>query len=258
MKEEVIMVGYETDGKAKSKILAAALICLGLLMAGFFPGYYYYKTYKTNNSVVVKGLAEMEVKADMAVLELNLRTAGDNFDATQKTMNKNIDAVMEFLKARGFSADEIKLDIIKVSDKNAQTYYGDNMDKRLRYVLSQKIVVRSGKVEAMEKAMNETRQLSLKGVGFEEYGNNVRYIFTSFADVKPKMLEEAIKNARFAADEFAKASGAKIGRIRKASQGVFSIRAKDSSEGSQANQYQEEQSIDKKIRVVSTVEYWLD
>jgi hypothetical protein len=199
----------------------------------------------------------MDVKADLAVLELNLRTAGDDYNATQKAMNRNIDAVTEFLKARGFSEDEIKLDIIKVSDKNAQSYYGDNMDKRLRYILSQKITVRSNKVDAAEEALNELRELSLKGVGFEEYGNHIRYIFTSFSEVKPKMLEEAIKNAKFAADEFAKASGAKIGKIRKASQGVFSIRAKDSGETGN-DQYREELSIDKKIRVVTTVETWLD
>ncbi|MDR2098498.1 MAG: SIMPL domain-containing protein [Rickettsiales bacterium] len=248
----------EDKKRHQGKLAAAGLVCFGLLMAGFFPGYYYYKTYRMNNSVTVKGLAEMDVKADLAVWELNLRTAGNDFTATQKTMNRNVDLVLSFLKARGISEDEIKIDIVKVSDKNAQSYYGGDMDKRLRYIISQKLTVRSGQVDAVEKASSDTRELSLKGVGFEEYGNNIRYVFTSFSKVKPKMLEEAIKNAKFAADEFAKASGAKIGNIRKASQGVFSIRAKDSSEGSHADQYQEEQSINKKIRVVSTVEYWLD
>ena len=67
------------------------------------------------------------------------------------------------------------------------------------------------------------------------------------------MLEEATKTAAAAAEEFAKASASKVGRIRRASQGVFSILPRE-----QGPNEQEAQSINKTVRVVSTIEYWLE
>lgn len=250
MNEEVVMVGYETDGKARSKVAAAAFICIGLLLAGFFPGYYYYKTYKTANSVTVKGLSEMEAKADMAMWTFKFKTAGDTLATLNSKMGSQLKEILGFLSSIGFENSEIKVESLSVVDKRAQEYGGEG---GLRYVLSQQINVRSAKVDLVEKASSEIGALVSRGILFDfGYYIPVKYTFTSLNSVKSKMLEEAIKNAKEAAEEFAKASGAKIGRIRKASQGVFSILPRDGDKG------QEEQSVDKKIRVVSTVEYWLE
>lgn len=67
------------------------------------------------------------------------------------------------------------------------------------------------------------------------------------------MLEEATKNAEAAAQEFAKSSKSKVGRIRRASQGVFSILPRI-----QTPDASEAQQIEKQVRVVSTIEYWLE
>ena len=72
-------------------------------------------------------------------------------------------------------------------------------------------------------------------------------------DIKPQMLEEATKNATAEAQEFAKSSDSKVGKIRRAQQGVFSILPRE-----QTANAQESAQIDKKVRVVSTVEFWLE
>ena len=106
----------------------------------------------------------------------------------------------------------------------------------------------------IEKAVNSTSSLIAKGIVFDSNNYNpVSYIFTKINDIKPQMLEEATKNAEAAANEFAKSSNTKVGKIRKANQGVFSILPRE-----QTANAMEMNSIEKKVRVVSTVEYYLD
>ncbi len=240
------------DEKRKSKIIVGAILCLGLICAGFFPGYYYYKTYKTNNSVVVKGLAEMDVKADLAIWKIKFTVAGNDLSASQKKIQSQLNEVVNFLTTAGFNGNEILVDSLSVIDKLADRY-GTEQAPTYRYILTQKLTIKSKNVELVEKSVSETSKLVAKGILFDgnEYSNPVSYLFTGLNDIKPKMLEEATKNAKQSADEFAKASGSSVGKIRKASQGVFSILSQD-------DDGYEKQSINKKVRVVSTIEYWLD
>ena len=60
------------------------------------------------------------------------------------------------------------------------------------------------------------------------------------------MIEEATKNARVAAEQFARDSGSKVGKIQTASQGLFSI--ENAAPGL---------DYKKNVRVVTTVVYSL-
>ena len=132
--------------------------------------------------------------------------------------------------------------------------YRDN-NYAARFILSQTVTVRSGKVDLIEQALRSSGELVSKGVVFDSqsYGSPVSYIFTKLNDIKPQMLEEATRNARQAALEFAKSSGSEVGKIRRASQGVFSIQPLLAAPG-EVESYQ----INKRVRVVSTIEFWLE
>jgi uncharacterized protein len=96
-----------------------------------------------------------------------------------------------------------------------------------------------------------TGELVKQGVVLADTGGP-RYLFTKLNDIKPTMLAAATRNARQAAEQFAADSGSEIAEIRRASQGLFEILARDPAPGlSEPNQ------IEKQIRVVSTVEYRL-
>ena len=142
---------------------------------------------------------------------------------------------------------------LSVVDKLAERYGGDSMPT-YRYILTQKVNVKSNDVNLVERASSNISRLVSNGIIFDgnEYSSPLSFLFTKLNDIKPKMLEMATKNAKESAEEFAKASGSKVGKIRRASQGVFSIMPQDDMNQSERN------FIDKKVRVVSTIEYWLD
>lgn len=241
------------EEKRKTKLIYGVVLCLGLMCAGFFPGYYYFKTYKTNNSVVVKGLAEMDVKADLAIWKIKFTVAGNDMLASQKKIEKQLDDVKKFLLSSGFTEDNITVPSLNVVDKLAERYGSDSVPP-YRYILTQKVNVKSTDVNLVEKASSDISKLVSNGILFDgnEYSSPVSYLFTKLNEVKPKMLEKATKNAKESAEQFAKASGSAVGKIRKASQGVFSIMPQDDMNESERN------FIAKKVRVVSTIEYWLE
>ncbi len=95
--------------------------------------------------------------------------------------------------------------------------------------------------------MEQSGKLVKQGIVLaNSYGRGTEFLFTGLNRIKPAMIAEATKNARKAAEQFAQDSGSKVGSIRKARQGLFTIRNRDMN------------SPDLKIvRVVTTVEYFL-
>ena len=101
------------------------------------------------------------------------------------------------------------------------------------------------RVRAAQKGLAD---LGRQGIVFsgEQYGTQTQYLFTGLNDIKPDMIEEATRNAREVGEKFARDSSSTLGKIRSAQQGQFSITDRD----------QNNPHI-KKVRVVSTVEYYL-
>ena len=80
-----------------------------------------------------------------------------------------------------------------------------------------------------------------------DYRYNVVYEFTGLNSIKPGMIEEATKNARSAAEKFAKDSESELGKIKSAYQGQFSIEDRDANT-----------PYIKRVRVVTTIDYSLE
>lgn len=233
-----------------NKILPAILVALGLTLGGFFPGYYYYKTKAEARSVTVKGLAEKDVVADMGIWNIQFTVSGNDLTAARTQIGKQANEVVKFLKTQKFADDEIHIGRIETNDLMANPYRDNTAAETARFILTQTIVVRSDKVQNISDAMSFSNELIGKGIVFSN--QSASYFFTKLNDIKPEMLKSATQNAKDAALEFARNSGSTVGKIKTANQGVFSILAADDPNTYEASQ------INKKVRVVSTVEYLLE
>ena len=233
-----------------NKILPAVLVALGLTLGGFFPGYYYYKTKADARSVTVKGLAEKDVVADMGIWNIQFTVSGNDLAAARTQIGKQANEVIKFLSGQKFADDEIHVGRIETTDLMANPYRDNTAAETARFILTQTIIVRSDKVQNISDAMSLSNELIGKGIVFSN--QSASYFFTKLNDIKPEMLKSATQNAKEAALEFARNSGSTVGRIKTANQGVFSILAADDPNTYEASQ------INKKVRVVSTVEYLLE
>ena len=242
--------------------LSAIAISVGLLGAAFLISNGLSSMKSNNRYVTVRGLNEQNVKSDLVVWQLRFKTTGDDLGATQAELDKQKQSVVDFLTKAGFHIAEIQLQGIRVVDKQANEYGSDAYTTK-RYVLSTAITLRSDKVDLASQTQQKMSDLIKAGVALSDdgyCGNIPNYLFTKLNDIKIDMLAKATKNARDAATQFATDANAKVGSIRTASQGYFSISAQDSiQEGSSGgSNCGDADSIMKKIRVVSTIDYFLE
>ena len=234
--------------------LASVILAFGIALGGFFPGYYYYQSQLENRTVTVKGLAEMNVKANLAIWKIKFKTTGNDLALIQKKMDSDLASIKAYLLQKGFQASEIIIGRRNTNDLLTNPYR-DAKAEDSRYILDQTITVRSENVEQTETALREIGSLVAQGIIFDtqDYSSPISYLFTGLNQIKPQMLEQATQNAKQAAEEFAKSSGSTVGKIKNANQGVFSILPREQIPG--AN---ETDQIEKTVRVVSTVVYYLN
>ncbi len=227
------------------------LLAVSVVLAGFFPGYFYYKAKTDLNTVVVKGLSEMDVKADLAVWEMKYVVTGNDVTEAERKITEQTKIIKDFLHQNGFKDSEITTGRLETNDLNANPY-GSN-ERNIRFILNQTVVVKSENVDLVADVLNKSGDLVKKGIIFtSEYGSPVSYLFTKLNDIKPEMLEKATKNAIAAAEQFAQSSNSRVGRIKYANQGMFTILPRE-----QTPSASETSQINKTVRVVSTIEYWL-
>ena len=227
---------------------AACILALGMVIMGESLRSGIQSFGERDRKVVVKGLSEREMKADKVTWPLIYKELGNDPSTMYETLAAKNQKVVEFLKAAGLSDEEISVNPPTIRDRQADNYGNEIMN--FRYKATSVITVTSSDIEKVRSLMNRQTELMRQGIAIvsEEYGeNSISYDFTGLNDIKPQMVEEATKNARTTAEKFAQDSRSKLGKIRTATQGQFSIENRDANT-----------PYIKRIRVVSTVEYALE
>jgi uncharacterized protein len=244
--------------------LIALAIIAGMIFGAFILGKSIERFRSDDRFISVKGFAEREVKSDFVIWTLQLRMAVNDLDAGSKSMEASRNKVMQFLTKNGINADEIIQQNLTVLDKQAREYDPASTGS-FRYIIEENIEVRSTNVDLVQKVSRMTGELLNAGVvlssGNDYRGNSLRFIFTKLNDVKPAMLSEAIQNAKQAAEQFTKESNTKLGKLRKASQGYFTVADREAflTQQTEGNYYGNVNSdVFKKIRVVVSVDYSIE
>lgn len=235
------------------KILASFVIAAGLIGFGFSIGQGLKKFNRAERMISVRGLAEREVSANVAVWKISFNVSSDRIDDVRKQLPEVQNSIQSFLVSQNFKAEEISKSS-NIRDRQAQDYGGE---KGNRFVATGSYVVTTNNVTQVEKSNQAVDDLLKKGIVMT--GNQVEYFFTDLNQIKPEMLDEATKNAKEAAAGFAKSMDVEVGSLKSASQGVFSIEnpigstAGYSEYGSNQNS-----SLRKKVRVVTQVEFYIE
>jgi len=236
------------------------LLALGMIVGGMLLGMKIRDFKRADRYVEVKGLVERTVKSDSATWPISFSETGDSLPAVFAASEKDKGAVMDFLAAQGFSAQNITLGSISVTDKTTNQF-GNNTSGP-RFMVQETITVNSNDVDKVAAANAKTADLVKAGVVIQstEGQAGVTYKFNGLNALKPDMITEATKNARDSASRFAADSGSKVGEIRSANQGVFSISAANAGSATGEEGVPDasgDASIMKKVRGVSTIDYYL-
>ncbi|MBQ9396198.1 MAG: SIMPL domain-containing protein [Proteobacteria bacterium] len=221
-------------------IIGAALVASAWILSGGF------KTIaKPDRIVSVKGLAEREVDADLAIWPLTFSLGDDNIQTLQQSIISKTAIAKTYLLKYGLAESDFTVQAPSITDTSLEVFQSNK--PKYNYVAEEVILVRSNKIAAVKNAQEHSLELMGDDILVSQgYNSNVVYEFTRLNDIKPDMIGEATKNARVAADQFARDSGSTVGKILRASQGIFSI--ENAATGLEEK---------KKIRVITSVDYFL-
>lgn len=249
-------------GDKISALVLAAGISIGLIAGSAILGRAIEESRNSDRFVTVRGLAEKDVTADLAIWPIKVRAAGNSLNEVNRSADEARGKVLEFLEKNGILPDAIASQNVRVQDRQANDYTQNN--NALRYIVEYTILVRTGDVEKVRKVSQMTDQLVAAGIVLSSQGgwdgNSPQFLFTQLNAVKPAMMADATKAAREAARQFAADSGSAVGSIRRASQGLFTIADRDQSAGGEGNGGGQAgaPSPNKRVRVVVTIDYFLD
>ena len=224
----------------ESIVLALSIIGLGAFLYSAIIG-----VKDRERFINVRGLAEQEVKADYVIWPIVFKEVGNDLSALYETVQTKTQALEKFMSENGISKDEIGNASPDITDSESELY--NNEKRPYRYVATVVVTVASKNVDRIRELMGKQGELLKQGIAFSEGDYRYRkvYSFNGLNNIKPAMIEEANKNARTAAQKFATDSGSKLGKIKSATQGQFSIEDRD-----------ENTPFIKKVRVVTNVQYF--
>jgi len=226
-------------------VILGVLLALGMYAAGVQLTEAVRVWKQSDRVVSVKGLSERDVPVDLVLWPISFSVASQTLDGLHAELRAAEEKIRAFLLAHGFSEEEISVTQPVVSDR-WEHFYGDNKPEE-RYTASGVVLLRTGKVEQAKAVMPRADDLVREGVLLSRsYEHQPQFIFTRLNDIKPEMIAEATHEARKAAEQFAQDSGSRVGKIRSAQQGYFSIENLDP--------YTPDI---KRVRVVTTIEYYL-
>ncbi len=202
--------------------------------------------------VTVKGVAEREVQADLALWPIRFVATGNTLEQAQERARSSREAIYAFLELQAIDKNAVELQRLDVTDTRANPYQGEGEQK---FIINQTLMVRSTQIDRIRQAAQNVSELVDSGVLLTtDYGpGGPTYLFSGLNDIKPAMIAEATAAAREAAQQFARDANASVGGLRRANQGVFQILARDQAPG-----VSEQQQPVKTVRVVSTVDYYLE
>jgi hypothetical protein len=231
-----------------NSLLIALLLGASIIIAGYFIGNLLKTGKAYDRYVQVKGLSEREVQADLAVWPINVILSGNDLKNLKDNIEKQNQEVFQFFLDQGFTGDELTKGMVNITDAASNMYNNNTQYNGFRYFAKSEFTIRTANIKKLQQALGESLNLMSKGIvlGSKNEWRPIEYIFTGLNELKPSMIEEATTNARQVAEKFARDSDSKVGPIRMAKQGQFSISDRD----------QNTPEI-KIIRVVSTIDFQL-
>jgi hypothetical protein len=231
---------------------AVAIFAIGLTTSGYALGDGLRRSKMAEHrSVTVRGVSERNVTADLATWSVHFSHEGTELGPVQQSVDRQASAIRAFFQRAGFRPGEITDSDVALVREQPRDRDGKPVGPQ-KLTVSRSIQLRT--TDVMKARAAYSRQAELLRDGVELSGTSITYTFTGLNNLKPQMIAEATRNARASAEQFARDSGVDVGRIKTASQGYFSVGARDGEDcddcGSSGGS-----SPFQKVRVVTTVDY---
>jgi len=220
--------------KSRSITVIAASLIMALAVGGGLVKVGAGFAARTDNGITVTGSAKTSATADNAVWTLNVALSSQLVADAVRKVGADVDAVSAYLTKGGIPADALTLGAVS-SYANEEWQNGNNTGRILSYRASREITVRTKDVQLVYKLSQGIGSLLQNGVNVNNYGP--QYYISTLSDLRPQLLEDAMKDAKTRAVAITKAVGGSVGAVQSVKSGVFQVTTPDSTMVSDGGAY---------------------
>ena len=220
--------------KSRSITVIAASLIMALAVGGGLVKVGAGFAARTDNGITVTGSAKTTATADNVVWTLNVALSSQLVADAVRKVGADVDAVSEYLTKGGIPADALTLGAVS-SYANEEWQNGNNTGRILSYRASRDITVRTSDVQLVYRLSQGIGSLLQNGVNVNNYGP--QYYISTLSDLRPQLLEDAMKDAKTRAVAITKAVGGSVGAVQSVKSGVFQVTTPDSTMVSDGGAY---------------------
>jgi hypothetical protein len=220
--------------KSRSITVIAASLIMALAVGGGLVKVGAGFAARTDNGITVTGSAKTSATADNVVWTLNVALSSPLVADAVRKVGADVDAVSAYLTKGGIPASALTLGAVSTY-ANEEWQNGNNTGRILSYRASRDITVRTSDVQLVYKLSQGIGSLLQSGVNVNNYGP--QYYISTLPDLRPQLLEEAMKDAKTRAVAITKAVGGSVGAVQSVKSGVFQVTTPDSTMVSDGGAY---------------------
>jgi hypothetical protein len=228
------MSTFNSGEKSRSITVIAASLIMALAVGGGLVKVGAGFASRTDNGITVTGSAKTTATADNAVWTLNVALSRPLVADAVKKVGSDVDAVTAYLTKGGIPVDALTLGSVSTY-ANEEWQNGNNTGRILSYRASRDITVRTSDVQLVYTLSQGIGSLLQTGVNVNNYGP--QYYISTLPDLRPQLLEEAMKDAKTRAVAITKAVGGSVGAVQSVKSGVFQVTTPDSTMVSDGGAY---------------------
>ena len=241
------MSNGETREKSIVLVIAAVIVAaaLGLGLNQVGSGF----AARSNEGITVTGSARVEAKSDKVVWTLNAEFVSPTQSVAVTRVTSSVDEIVKYLNIGGIASDAIEFGSLSAYPQE-EWVNGTSTGRVASYRASRSVTVRTNDVETVKKLSTELGTLLAAGVNVSNYGP--QYYVSKLSDLRPQLLEQAVKDAQVRAEAIVAATGGSVGNIMSVRSGPFQVTSPDSVDTS-AGGFYDTSTIDKTITSTVTV-----
>lgn len=211
--------------------IVAGIIALAVIVSFTILGNAYKYKFKTSETISVTGLSEKDFVSDQIVWTGNYNRKMMDLKSAYALLKEDESKIRSYLKGKGVGENELVFSAVSI-DKDFEYKYdanGRNIGSEFNgYNLKQSVTVDSKDISKIEKISREITELIESGIEFNSSAPS--YYYTKLSELKLDLLAKASADAKQRAETIAKNSGSGLGKIKKATMGVFQITGQNSNE----------------------------
>lgn len=240
-------------------VIFGLILAVGLMASAFILGHQF-KNFRQTGSITVKGLAEAEYTATQGTWQISVSGWGETYKESMAANQRNLNTTVHFLTENGFI--EVEREISEISVSPYTEYYenekGETKHRQNGYSATRYILLSTKELNKIQKAVSAIHSLIAENqmISF----SNPQYYLENLEKIKRELISKATQDAHVRAEEFAKTSNVNVGVLKSASQGPVYILSTEpgADDNTDYTGSYDTSTIDKKARLVVTIEYAID